>query len=81
MTDSARQTDVAWAEARSMALSSGLGTSERSSNTAEVGQVLPGTLQQPGLPRTVRDYPQARVDVPIRSTPIQSPMFYQDPST
>jgi len=43
--------------------------------------VLPGTLQQPGPPRTVRDYPQTRVDVPIRSTPVQSPIFYQDPST
>jgi len=75
------QTDVAWAEARPTALSSGLGTSERSSNTVEVGQVLPGTLRQPGLPRAVRDYPQARVDAPIRSTPIQSPMFYQDPPT
>jgi len=80
-TDSARQMDAAWTEVRPMALSSGLGTSVRSSNTAEAGQVLPGTLRQPGPPRTVRDYPQVRLDAPTRSTPVQSPIFYQHPST
>jgi len=64
-----------------MALLSSLGTSVWSSNAAEAGQVLSGTLQQPGPPGTVRDYPQARVDMPIRSTSVQSPIFYQDPST
>jgi len=64
-----------------MVLSSGLGTSLQSSNTVEAGQVLPGNLRKPGPPRAVRDYPQVRLDAPTRSTPVQSPIFYQDPST
>jgi len=79
MTDLVRQTDVAWAESRLMALSPGLGTSEQSSNAVEAGHMLPGSLRQPGLPRTVSDYPQARVDVPTRSTPIQSPYVLSGP--
>jgi len=80
-TDFARQTDVTWTEVGSRALSSGRGASERSSNAGEVGHVLSGNLRQAEPPRADRDCPQARIDAPIRSTPVQSPMFYQDPST
>jgi len=80
-TDFARQTDVAWTEAGSRAVSLGHGASERSSNAGEEGHVLSGNLRQADPPRAVRDCPQARIDAPIRSTPVQSPMFYQDPST
>jgi len=38
-------------------------------------------LGQPGLPSVVHAYPQARLDVPIGSTLVQSPVVYQDPST
>jgi len=80
-TDFAGQTAVAWTEAGSRAVSSGHGASERSSNAREVGHVLSGNLRQADPPWTVRDCPQARIDAPIRSTPVQSPMFHQDPST
>jgi len=51
------------------------------SNTTEAGQVQPVTLRQPSLSSAVHAYPQARLDVPIGSTPVQSPVVYQDPST
>ena len=43
--------------------------------------MLSGNPRQADPPRAIRDCPQARIDAPIRSTPVQSPMFYQDPST
>jgi len=43
--------------------------------------VLSGNLRQAELLQTMRECPPARTDAPTRSTPIQSPMFYQDPST
>ena len=79
--DSAGQTTVAWTESGSRAVSSGRGTSERSSNAEEVGHVLSVNLRQTKPLRTMRECPPARTDAPTRSTPIQSPMFYQDPST
>jgi len=80
-TDSAGQTTVAWTERGSRAVSPGRGTSEWSSNAEEVGHVLSGNLRQAKALRTMRECPPARTDAPTRSTPIQSPMFYQDPST
>jgi len=80
-TDSAGQTTVAWTDRGLRAMSSGRGTSERSSNAEEVGRVLSGNLRQAEPLRTMRECPPARTDAPIRSTPIQSPMFYQDRST
>jgi len=77
-TDFAGQTAVAWTEAGSRAVSSGHGASERSSNAKEVGHVLSGNLRPADPPRTVSDCPQARIDAPFRSTPVQSPMFYQE---
>ena len=62
-------------------MSSGRGTSERGSNAEEVGHVLSGNLRQAELLQTMRECPPARTDAPTRSTPIQSPMFYQEPST
>ena len=77
----AGQTTVAWTDRGSGPVSTGRGISERNSNTEEVGHVLSGNLRQPEPLRAMRECPPARTDAPTRSTPIQSPMFYQDPST
>ena len=79
--NTAGQTTVAWTDRGSRAVSSGRGTSERNFNAEEVGHVLSGNLRQAEPLRTMRECPPARTDAPTRSTPIQSTMFYQDPST
>ena len=79
--DFAGQTDFAWAETGSRAMSSGPGAPEQSSGAGEVGHLLSEDLRHADPPRAVREFPPTRMDVPTRSTPIQSPMFYQDPST
>ena len=69
-TDAAGQTTVAWTDRGSRAVSSGRGTSERSSNAEEVGHVLSGNVQQAEPLRAMRECPPARTDAPTRSTPI-----------
>jgi len=81
-TGSASQMESAWTETGPMVLPPpSSGVPSQNSSTAETGQVPPINPGQPGLPSAVHTYPQARLDAPIVSTPVQSPVVYQDPST
>jgi len=80
-TGSARQMEPAWTEAGPTVLPPGSGIPSQNSSTAEGGQAQPVNLGQPGPLSVVHACPQARVDVPIGSTPVQSPVIYKDPST
>jgi len=80
-TGSARQMESARIETGLTGLPPGSGTPSRNSSTVEGGQVEPVNLRQPSLPSGVHAYPPARLDAPVSSTPVQSPVVYQDPST
>jgi len=80
-TGAARQMESAWTGAGPMMLPSGSGMPLQNSSTAEGGQVQPANLGQLSPPNAVHACPRARVDAPIGSTPVQSPVIYQDPST
>ena len=77
----AGQTTAAWTNRGSGSVLMGRRISKRNSSTEGVGHVLSGNFQQPEPLRAIRECPPVRTDAPTRSTPIQSPMFYQDPST
>jgi len=82
-TGLARQMESAWTETGPTGLPPGsvIPSQNRNSSTAEGGPLQPVNLGQPRLPSGVHAYPPAMVDAPVRSTPMQSPVVYQDPST
>ena len=73
MTRSARQMKSAWMGAGPMMLPPAAGMPLRNSSATKGGQVQPANLGQPGPPSAIRACPQARVDAPVGSTPVQSP--------